>query len=237
MLQEFLRGFLGLKRDQAREWGFRERRSRVRVQCSFRCLYGIREARLPATVVDIGEDGLRLATEVALIPGQKLTVYCPFVDVEGPSQAIVAEVRWTQPGGGKLIHFSGLHYSQAADECWVGPVLDLVGLGPQQRLSRRRWIRTRCNCPARCGEQSVEIQNLGVGGALLHSAEPLSPGSRELKVGPLEGLPEITLSCELRPFEGQHEGHYVACFSELEPANLENLSHYMKAFLRSSLGP
>lgn len=239
MVKDFLKGFLALVRDPGEDWGFRERRNRVRVQCNYRCRYALKGERFSGTVIDLGEDGLRLASEEPLSLGQTLTVFCPFVDLEGPCQPIEVLVRWTRPGAGKIVHLSGLQYvgeGPLPEGSWVAGILALLGFAENLRSSRRRWVRADCTLPGRLGEQAIELQNLGLGGALARCHNQLQCGPVNLSVGPLEKLAVLQIDkAQLSQSRGEgDQGHYIIEFPELNDAQIKLLGRYLKRLLGHS---
>lgn len=237
MVKDFLKGFLALVRDPGEDWGFRERRNRVRVHCNYRCMYALKNERISGSLIDLGEDGMRLASEEPLSPGQTLTVFCPFVDLEGPCRPVEAVVRWTRPGAGKLVHFSGLQYAgegHLPHDSWVAGVLGLLGFSENLRSSKRRWVRADCTLPGRLGEQAIELQNLGLGGALVRCDHKLPCGPVNLSVGPLDKLAILQIDqAQLSQARGEDEG-YIVEFPELNDAQIKLLGVYLKRLLGHS---
>jgi hypothetical protein len=230
MVKDFLNGFLSLV--QGREqWGFQERRKGlIRLRCSYKCLFSVGGDRIPGTITDLGEGGLALSTARSLAVGQKLKVYCPFIDLEGPCSAVDGVVCWCRAAGG--LHNAGLS-TAVTSESWVFSILQLLGFPGQGGQSKRRWVRAECALPARIGEQAVQVHNLGVGGALIESPHPVLDGQARIIIGPylkLDPLQVDGIVTHLR-----NEALHGFEFRDLSQAQLKLLGLYLKALLRRSL--
>ncbi|MBN9417155.1 MAG: PilZ domain-containing protein [Candidatus Eremiobacteraeota bacterium] len=229
MVKDFLNGFLALVKGKGASWGFEERRSLVRLKCSYRSIYSHGENRLPGTITDLGEGGLALTTPDPLKVGQTLKVYCPFVDVDGPNEPIEGEVCWTRELGG--LHNSGLRF-QVTPHSWVFSVLQLLGFSSLSSRSKRRWVRAECKLPARIGSREVQVENLGVGGALVQTKPRLTPAEGTITIGPYLKLEALELSGSLG--EPREDGLQAFEFRELDAPQLKLLGLYLKALLRRS---
>lgn len=229
MVKEFLNGFLALVKGKGSSWGFEERRSLVRLKCSYRSIYGHSEGRFPGTITDLGEGGLALTSRDPLKVGQVIKVYCPFVDVDGPNDPIEGEICWAR-GLGELTN-AGLRFT-VSSHSWVFSVLQLLGFSSLSSRSKRRWVRAECKLPARIGEREVQVENLGVGGALVKAKPVLPVGDATITVGPylkfealvIEGVVGETRDDGLQAFE----------FREMDGPQLKLLGLYLKALLRRS---
>lgn len=229
MVREFLGGFLSLV--QGRHWGFEERRQGlIRLRCSYKCIYTAGKERLPGTITDLGEGGLALAHAAALSQGDRVKVFCPFIDLDGPCAAVEGSVCWTQPA--KKGHRSGLSITVTPDS-WVSAILQLLGFPGQGEPSKRRWIRADCKLPARLGEQEVQIHNLGVGGALIESTQPLPDGVSRIVIGPFLKLEPLRVEGSVTHL--RNENLHGFQFTDLTPPQLKLLGVYLKALLRDSL--
>ncbi|MFN8612127.1 MAG: PilZ domain-containing protein [Vulcanimicrobiota bacterium] len=228
-MKDFLNGFLSLVKGKGPPWGYEERRSLVRLKCSYRSIYSNGEGRFPGTITDLGEGGLALSSREAIKVGQAIKVFCPFVDVEGPNDPIDGEVCWTNVTGG--LHIAGIRFN-VTPHSWVFSVLQLLGFSSLSSRSKRRWVRAECKLPARLGERQVEVANLGVGGALLLAKPRLELGEHSIVVGPYLKLEELRL--EGTVLEPREDGLQPFEFRELSGPQLKVLGLYLKALLRRS---
>lgn len=232
MANDFLKGFLSLVLGKREHWGFEERRrGLIRLRCNYKCLFSMGEARLPCTITDLGEGGLGLASEQSLPVGQKLRVFCPFIDLEGPCGAVDGQVCWTRWSGKQ--HLAGLSYTVNPDT-WVQAVLDLLGFHGRGLESRRKWVRADCTLPGRLEGHEVQIHNLGVGGALVEGpVGGLTEGERTLTIGPFLKLEPLQVDGRITHLRDQT--HYGFEFHQLAQPQLKLLGLYLKALLRRSL--
>ncbi len=229
MVKDFLNGFLSLVKGKGPSWSFEERRSLVRLKCNYRSMYSNAEGRFPGTIQDLGEGGLNLSTRHPLKVGQWVTVYCPFVDVDGPHDPIEGQICWTQKAG-ELTN-SGLRF-QVTPHSWVFSILQLLGFSSLSSRSKRRWVRAECKLPARVGDREVQVENLGVGGALVRAKPRLPEGEATITVGPYLKLQALALAGELS--DPRDDGLQALEFRELDSAQLKLLGLYLKALLRRS---
>ena len=230
MVKDLLNGFLALVKGKGPSWSFEERRSLVRLKCSYRSIYSFGENRFSGTISDLGEGGLALTTPDPLKVGQVIKVYCPFVDVEGPDGPIEGEVCWTRELAG--LHNSGLRF-QVTPHSWVFSVLQLLGFSSLSSRSKRRWVRAECKLPARIGSRDVQIENLGVGGALIQAKSRLTAEDATITIGPYLKLEALELSGNLG--EPREDGLQAFEFRDPEGPQLKLLGLYLKALLRRSL--
>lgn len=228
-MKDLLNGFLALVKGKGPGWGYEERRTLVRLKCSYRSLYSRGDERLPSTITDLGEGGLALTTPDPLKVGQVIKVYCPFVDVDGPHEPIEGEICWTRELGG--LHNSGMRF-QVTPHSWVFSILQLLGFSSLSSRSKRRWVRTECKLPARVNDRDVQVENLGVGGALVQAKPRLAVGDASITMGPYLKLEALTVSGSLG--EPREDGLQAFEFRELEPPQLKLLGLYLKALLRRS---
>lgn len=229
MVKDFLNGFLALVRGQGASWAFQERRSLIRLKCSYKSIYSLGEERFPSTITDLGEGGLALTGSQPLRVGQAIKVYCPFVDVDGPNAAIEGEICWTRSLG--TLHNSGMRFT-ATSHTWVFSVLQLLGFSSLASRSKRRWVRAECNLPAKVAGHNVQVHNLGVGGALVQAAPALEPGATVISLGPYLKLEELRIEGQVT--EVREDGLQAFEFTDPDAAQLKLLGLYLKALLRRS---
>ena len=229
MVKDFLNGFLALVKGKGSPWGFEERRSLVRLKCSYRSIYAHGENRFPGTITDLGEGGLALSSRDPLKVGQMIKVFCPFVDVDGPNAPIEGEICWTRELG-ELTN-AGLRFT-VTSHSWVFSVLQLLGFSSLSSRSKRRWVRAECKLPARVGDHEVQVENLGVGGALVKAKPALAVGAATITVGPY--LKFEALKVEGTLGETRDDGLQAFEFRELDGSQLKLLGLYLKALLRRS---
>lgn len=231
MVKEFLNGFLSLVHGRGDQWAFQERRKGlIRLRCSYKCLFSADGERIPGTITDLGEGGLALTTSQTLSVGQKVKVFCPFIDLDGPCGAVESLVCWTRTLGG--LHNAGLSYTVSPDS-WVSSILQLLGFPGQGGQSKRRWVRAECALPARIGEQTVQVHNLGVGGALIESTQPVQDGRAHIVIGPYLKLEPLKVDGTVTHL--RNEALHGFEFCDLSQAQLKLLGLYLKALLRRSL--
>lgn len=245
MVRDFLKGFLMLVKRPGVAWGFEERRRLVRVRCHYRCVFDRDGTRYPATVNDLGEGGIRITSDEPLAKGQQLTLFCPFVDVEGSCGPVQAEVCWVRAAGPEACT-AGVRYLSSANlqDSWVSWVLHLLGFPGLVPPSKRNWARVECSVPGQLDAQPVEVLNLGLGGALVTGLQEQPATPVQLELGPWQKLPQLLLPVRSLHPEGGGLGGApglspstptwgtVRCeFSELSPDQLKQLSLYLKLLL------
>lgn len=226
-MTDFLKGFLALVRGPAEQWDQQERRGQVRVECQYRCIFDLDGTRCPATVSDLGEGGLRLTIPEPVAVGKKLRVFCPFVDVDGPSGPIEGVVCWTRPADAKGLFSLGLRYTsepRQLEGSWVTWVLQLLGFPGH---TTRHWVGLESVLAGTVGSQVVEVHDLGIGGALLKSAEPLAPGPAHLRINPWNELPALELGGVIATADDGFRFEFL----ETEDKQLEELTAYLRALL------
>lgn len=231
VVTDFLKGFLKLVRGSAEQsWDQQERRGQVRVECQYRCVFDLDGTRYPASVSDLGEGGLRLTVSEPVAVGKKLRVFCPFVDVDGPSGPIEGVVCWTRPSDARGLFGLGLRYTserQQLRDSWVTWVLQLLGFPGH---TSRHWVGAESVLPGWVGEQRVQIHDLGIGGARLDSAEKLAAGPALLRIDAWNHLPALELNGKLVPAGDTLRFE----LGDTEDAQLQALGDYLKALLEKN---
>ena len=222
MFGDLLRGFRNLVQPEPL-WQGEERRQLVRLQCHYRCLYSQGGKRLPGLVVDLGPQGVGLRPSLPLKVGEKVLIYCPFLELEGSFLPFLGEVRWAEPHPGG-VGIQQTVISELEGRTWLAAVLNVLGFDSQQLLHGRRWVRADCWIMGRLGQQPVEIINLGVGGALLQSCVPLESADK-LSLGS-----HLTLPGQVS--ESRPGGLYAFEFGSLSSQELRGLSHQLQSLLR-----
>lgn len=134
-----------------------------------------------AVVTELGVDGLRLKSmEAPLAQGQEVELrYASEVDgaEAGP---VRVQVAWVQKSGRDLV--AGARYVDSRDNMrrsWVRMLLMEIGFDDSTTYQRRKFIRVDASIPSRIFQESevliseARLVNIGIGGCLLESAEPL----------------------------------------------------------------
>ena len=231
MVKDFLNGFLSLVQGKGDSWAFEERRKGlIRLRCHYKCMISQDQQRVPSTITDLGQGGLALTTSQPLNIGQKLLVFCPFIDLEGPCAAVQGTVCWSRTLG--ALHKAGLSYTVNSDS-WVYAILQMLGFPEQKGASQRRWARADCSLPAQIGEFSVKVHNLGVGGALIESPQPLPEGPSPIVIGPYLKLQPLHLEGAVN--HQRNEALQGFEFHNLTQPQVKLLGLYLKALLRRGL--
>jgi hypothetical protein len=231
VVSDFLQGFLKLVRGSAEQpWDQQERRGQVRMECQYRCVFDLEGTRFPASVSDLGEGGLRLTVSEPVAVGKKLRVFCPFVDVQGPSGPIEGVVCWTRPSEARGLFGLGLRYTsepQQLRDSWVTWVLQLLGF-PGHTAHRTAGAESVLAGSIR--EHRVEIHDLGIGGASIKSGQSLEAGPVTLCIDGWNELPPLQLNGTL-----VHEGARLRFeLGDTDDVQLQALGDYLKALLQKN---
>ncbi|MEW6281387.1 MAG: PilZ domain-containing protein [Candidatus Eremiobacterota bacterium] len=220
----------------------RRRMIRVRCYCHVRVVRG--EEVFKGVVTDLGLDGLRLKCPATLCDGETVEIHYPDAPPGAPAGPVRGQVIWSQPHARYVESLSGLRYADSTDRSWVRLVLQELGFDDVQRVfQRRKFIRADASIPARLyppnsSQLSARVVNMGVGGALMETAEEFPNGtSVTLEVSLWRILPTLSLSARtLQPRRDQDNGLVLTGleFSELGPEQVDLLGKYVVYLLNQS---
>jgi hypothetical protein len=191
-----------------------------------------------AVVTEIGVDGLRLKImDIPLDQAQELVISAQISEEELESGPVRAAVAWTQKNGRDTI--AGCRFVDSRENMrrsWVRFLLQEIGFDESRIYQRRKHLRVDSAIPARLIENQVgvcdgKVVNLGIGGALVETAEALTKGSSlELEMSLWRILPTLRLPARVldsRPdaLSGQHLSSLQ--FANLESPQIKTLGNYI----------
>ncbi|MFN8606216.1 MAG: PilZ domain-containing protein [Vulcanimicrobiota bacterium] len=162
-----------------------EKRRGVRVKsyAQVRALVGDKDHK--AIVTELGVDGCRFKSmEAPLAQGQEVELRYAS-EVEGAEVGPVrVQVAWVQKSGRDLV--AGARYVDSRENMrrsWVRFLLMEIGFDDTRTYQRRKFIRVDASIPSRIFQNDAvliseaRLVNIGIGGCLLESAEPLEKGT------------------------------------------------------------
>lgn len=182
--------------------GTAEMRGTARIECRAEVAY-IDEngSRGTGYLIDISKTGLQIETERKLSKGMTLALNAPDDDTLDRTAPFMARVMWTARGkAGTFRAGLALPAGTEEDPHWLEALLHQLGY-TEDGTQKRRFIRAESSIegtltPQAEGSESVTVKvlNLGMGGALLRTDDPLPKNLQfTLKLGPHEDLPELSL--------------------------------------------
>lgn len=244
MFKAFIDGLKGLVKSSAPEdWEYQERRQLVRLECQFD-IEGKTEAgkKFKGQIVDMGMKGMKLKTFEQVKSGDVLFITYPIPIIEVPNATMRCKVLWTQTRSRDYVMFVGLQYAEdekTMARSWAKYVLKQLGFSKERIYQKRKFARAECFVPAKMAYGAGKVvdgrlYNLGVGGALVESPEPLADGTPiELRVGPYEDLPHCSLPGRVasRRAEARRFLHGIE-FADLNAAQTRILGRYLFHLLR-----
>lgn len=149
-----------------------ERRRTTRVDCCYQVHCGLESQKFDVSVINMGLGGMRIISEVRLLPEQLLQLSQP----AGGFGQIGAEVVWSRPRVRGQDFEAGLVYRDdllKMENSWVKAALQRLGFETSTLLERRRSPRfaTSVGCQLYVKEQPSPclMRDLGLGGALLRA--------------------------------------------------------------------
>lgn len=199
-----------------------------------------------AIVTELGVDGLRLKSmEAPLAEGQELNIVYASPPEEGEAGPVKVQVAWVQRSGRELI--AGARYTDSRDNMrrsWVRFLLQEIGFDETRTYQRRKFIRVDASIPCRifrgneCVLSESRLVNIGIGGALLESADPLAKGdvlTVEMslwRILPTLRLPVAVMDC--RPDADTGLSLSSLQFGPIEPNQVKLLGNYIINMINQS---
>lgn len=185
-----------------------ERRQKLRIRTYIRLEIQIVDSKASAIVTDLSLDGLRLRSNLQIEEGDRIEVF--FLDDAGETEkgSILCRAVWVSDIGsaGRPTYEAGLNFEDSEEnmqESWVRYVLEQLGFDENKTFQKRRYLRANGKLPARvftAKENNVtgEIVNVGVGGALLATDEPLTENTQiHCEICLWRILPALRLPCRI----------------------------------------
>lgn len=223
-----------------------ERRRLIRVKCSYEvnCIVGSKS--FPATVVDMGLNGLRLEVPKRLKQGTTVYVQRPRPSNRFDNEHVMCTVRWCRKKSSSDVLEVGLQYADTPGNMrrsWVKFLLKELGFEERAIYSRRKNVRAPSELPATVRNKEGEkltgtLINLGVGGALFKSEQAFSPGlSVRVAVGPYQRFSALDLeSTVLSTRRTQDGGAYLLSlrFCDLSSKEVRLLGDYVIRLLQDA---
>ena len=199
-----------------------------------------------AVVTELGVDGLRLKSmEAPLAEGQELDVVYGAPPEGAEAGPVRVQVAWVQRSGRELI--AGARYTDSRDNMrrsWVRFLLQEIGFDESRTYQRRKFIRVDAAIPARIfqGEQCLiseaRLVNIGIGGALLESADRLTKGSiYTVEMSLWRILPTLRLPVAAMDERNDEESGLVLTslqFGPIEPPQVKLLGNYIINMINQS---
>jgi hypothetical protein len=151
-------------------------------------------------LVDVSRSGLKLETPTKLSKGVTLALKAPQLEQLENTAPFMARVLWSKKAGQGNFS-SGLSLPSGAenDPHWLEALLRHLGY-TDEIDQRREYIRAESRIGATLtlehdtSAKTVEVLNLGMGGALIRHTDALPKDSQfTLKIGPWESLPALSL--------------------------------------------
>ena len=199
-----------------------------------------------AIVTELGVDGLRMKSmEAPLAQGQEVELRYGS-DVDGAEAGPVrVQVAWVQKSGRDLV--AGARYIDSRDNMrrsWVRFLLMEIGFDDTNTYQRRKFIRVDASIPSRIFHESevvvgeARLVNIGIGGCLLESAEPLEQGRQVTvemslwRILPTLRLPASVLDVRSDPDTGLALASLQ--FGAMDPAQVKLLGNYVINMINQS---
>ena len=244
MLKDILAGLktLTLGRDRTATG---ERRRLVRLKCRYRVTCEMDRSAFRAVVVDMSVQGLRLEIPERLKRGQ--VVHVTYAGdpafIMGPVRCVV---NWTRRSPQGHLE-AGLRYEDLESNLarsWVKLILRELGFDAVNIFQRRkaRRVVAMLNVQLRLSgrtELNARVLNLGVGGALLQTLDPLERGQvLTMDLGPVKGLPLLSVSAEVLTCRYEPRNQFWFCgvrFRGLADRQLDLLSRYLIHLLKDTV--
>ena len=188
-------------------------------------------------LIDISKKGLQLETETRLAKGLTLAMKAPEEEMLDRTTPFMAKVRWTRKRHGQTRAGLALPNGIEEDPNWLESLLNQLGYS-EDGTQRREYIRATTEISGQLTlddedrtTQSVELLNLGMGGALIKSKTPLPKDCQfSLIVGPFEDLPILSLSgtvLRLVKKEGRDFDLFPCRFNPTEEKDADILQEYI----------
>lgn len=199
-----------------------------------------------AVVTELGVDGLRLKSmEAPLAEGQELDIVYGTPLEEGEAGPVKVQVAWVQRSGRELV--AGARYTDSRDNMrrsWVRFLLQEIGFDESRTYQRRKFIRVDASIPCRIfrGEECLvhegRLVNIGIGGALLESAEELVKGDvLTVEMSLWRILPTLRLPVAVMDPRREPESGLVLTslqFGPIEPPQVKLLGNYIINMINQS---
>lgn len=212
-----------------------ERRRRVRVRCYVRVRLDRAGTGDKAIVTDIGMEGVRLKTALPLETNDQVVIIYPEEHPGGELGKVACRVVWVQQVRDQIV--AGLTYSDTRDNMrrsWVKFVLEELGFDESRTFQKRKFIRAEGTIPARLHDTEVtkgRVLNLGLGGALLESPQPMEVGHEvDLEICLWRILPALSLRCQVLQTRQEHPGGpylHSLLFMGLDADQVKLLGNYV----------
>ncbi|MCE7871305.1 PilZ domain-containing protein [bacterium CPR1] len=240
MLNKFLEGLRQIALAPRTKPG-EELRSRIRVLCRYPVQIESGEGPPDrAYVVDIGLNGMRVEDVRRLKQGSQVQVASAYPGLE--QNRLTCEVVWCREriSGG---YNAGLRYQTVAPDSWVRVILDELGLDDERGLQRRKYVRLATSLRAQVRElhsnqllTEGRVVNVGMGGVLLRSSQPLTEGAEVLCLfGPYSHYPHLSVEATcLSSHHDEDEKDYFHSlgFSHLTAREVREVGRFVVGLLK-----
>ncbi len=222
-----------------------ERRRLIRLKCSYDVTAIVGDRTMPARAIDVGLYGMRLEMRDRLRSGSSLYVHHPKPSHRFDNEHVLCEVRWCRRKPKSPNLEVGVQYADTPGNMrrsWVKFLLKELGFDERAIYTRRKAIRAPASITGemRDGQTTIPgtILNLGVGGALVQSANSYAPGSSlRLRVGPYKRFKPLDLEGTIISTRKQDEseGYLTSIrFGSVTPSQVRLLGDYVIDLLRDA---
>lgn len=152
-------------------------------------------------LIDISKKGLQMETETKLYKGVTLAIKAPEEEMLDRTAPFMAKVRWVRKKHGQYRIGLALPQGIEDDPHWLEALLTQLGYAEDGQ--RREHIRASSEIRGQLTlddddervSHSVELLNLGMGGALIKSGTSFSKDAQfSLLIGPFKDLPILSLT-------------------------------------------
>lgn len=218
-----------------------ERRRFARIYCNFDTTVLAEGAQVRGTVLDVGLGGIRMELESELEAESDVRIECP----ESEAGSLPCQVLWCQRLEAKQRFTAGLRFAgepREFCESWVGHLLWQLGYCGPHVWNSAGSCGAGTPVSLEVGEASLRgvVHNLGLGGVLLSTPDPLPGGVDGLRLTldrAADGEP-LQLSAALAEERPGDEGStYAIAFQGLQLAQVNRLGNLVLGFHRGDFQP
>lgn len=244
MLKGLLSGIKALVRGgQDEDWDLSDRRELVRLQCHYDVEFVHRGKKHEGRIVDMGLKGMKLRGFRTMKKGEEVAVNYGLA-IDALHETVNCKVLWCRQREKDYVTFVGLEYNEPDDrmrKSWVKCLLQELGFGKSKIYEKRKHVRADCFVPGRvvyghAAAAKGQLQNLGVGGALVEIPQRLEVGADvELSIGPYEEIKQFSLNAKVVHCAKVLGKHQVSLqFQSISDQSFEKLSECLLYLLRNS---
>lgn len=244
MLKELLSGIKALVQGRTdEEWDLTDRRGLVRLRCHYDVEFRYRGKKHEGRIVDMGLKGMKLRCFQTMRKGEEVSVNYGLA-IDALHATVNCQVLWCRQREKDFVTFVGLEYKEPDKrmrKSWVKCLLQELGFGKSKIYEKRKHVRADCFIPSQlvyghCQIAKGQLQNMGVGGALVEIPQSLEVGSEvEMMIGPYEQIEQFSLNAEVVHSAKELGKHQISLkFLPMSDASLQKLSDCLLYLLKNS---